>query len=111
MVRKVANPKEAYTGIVMVNGDGSELQICLVTKKALPPNCTVHTIMMEERTWENKTVKVTPVAINFTVIQGITVIKAPPGKKVWCSSLITEAFLKATLFRVDEDSILQVSKC
>jgi hypothetical protein len=27
LVRKIANPKEAFTGVIMVNGDGSELQV------------------------------------------------------------------------------------
>ena len=108
MVRKIGNPKEAYTGIVMANGDGSELQICLITKKALPSNRPVHAVTVEKRTWENNSVKVTPVEIQYAVIHGVTVMKAPPDQKAWCSSLMTEAYLKISLFRVEEDSILQV---
>ena len=108
MVRKVANPKEAYTGIVMVNGDGLEMMVFLVTKKALPEDCNVHTITIKERTWEENKVKVTPVDVRFAVIHGVTVIKVPPGRKAWCSALITEAFLRIALFRVEEETILQV---
>ena len=78
MVRKVANPKEAFTGIIMVNGDGSELMVFLVTKKALPENCPIHNITIEERTWENNRVKVTPVDVHFAVIHGVLVINVPP---------------------------------
>ena len=109
MVRKIQNPKEAFTGIIMINGDGSELMVFLVTMKGLPAGCEIHKITVEERTWKNKSVKVTPVEVQFAVLHGVTVIKAPVGKKAWCSSLITQAFLKAALFRIEEHSILQVS--
>ena len=108
MVRKVANPKEAYTGIVMANGDGSELMICLITKKALPSNASIYTVRVEERTWGDDGVVVTPIDIQYTVIHGVTVMKAPADKKAWCSGIMTEAYLKISLFRVEEDSILQV---
>ena len=108
MVRKIQNPKEGFTGIIMINGDGSELMVFLVTKKALPPDCEVHKITVEERNWVDKAVKVTPVEIEFAVIHGITVIKVPPKKKAWCSTVITKAYLKAALFKTGEHSILQV---
>ena len=108
MVRKVANPKEAFTGIIMANGDGENLMVFLVTKKALPENSIVHTIMVEERTWKDNQVKVTPIMIPFAVIHGITVLKVPPGSKAWCSSIITQAMLQLSLFRVDSPSLLQV---
>ena len=108
-VKKVANPKEAYTGIVMANGDGENLMIFLVTKKKIPPEFVVHTLTLHERSWENNEVKITPIEINFAVIHGITVLKVPSGRKAWCSSLITEAYLRLALFRVDEHSILQVN--
>ena len=107
-VRKVANPKEAYTGIVMANGDGENLMVFLVTTKKLPPENVVHTLTLQERTWVNNEVKVTPVNIPFAVVHGVTVLKVPPGTKAWCSSLITEAYLRLALFRVDDNSILQV---
>jgi hypothetical protein len=108
MVRKVANPKEAFTGIIMANGDGENLMVFLVTKKALPANSIVHTITVEDRTWKDGQVKVTPVTIPFAVIHGITVLKVPPGSKAWCSSIITQAMLQLSLFRVDSPSLLQV---
>ena len=107
--KKVGNPKEAYTGIIMANGDGENLMVFLVTKKKLPPESVVHTLTLKERTWENNMVKVTPVKIAFAIIHGVTVLKVPSGRKAWCSSLITEAYLRIALFRVDENSILQVS--
>ena len=36
IVKKIANPKEAFTGILFGNADGSELMVFLVTKKGLP---------------------------------------------------------------------------
>ena len=108
MVRKIQNPKEAFTGIIMANGDGSELMVFLVTKKGLPENCKITTITVEERTWEGGKVKVTPVEVRFAVIHGVSVLKVPSGRKAWCSSVITEAFLRIALFRT-EDSILQVN--
>ena len=92
----------------MVNGDGSDTMVFLVTRKALPADSKIHVITVEERSWEGGKVKVSQVDINFTVLHGITIIKVPPGKKAWCSGPITEAFLRAALFRVDEHSILQV---
>ena len=108
-MKKVANPKEAFTGIIMANGDGKNLMVFLVTTKKLPLESVVHTLTLHERTWENNQVKVTPVAISFAVIHGVTVLKVPPGRKAWCSSIITEAYLRIALFRVDENSILQVN--
>lgn len=108
MIRKIQNPKEAFTGLIMVNGDGENLMVFLVTKKGLPSDSVIHTITVEEREWVNNAVKVTPLDIHFTVIHGITVLKVPPKKKAWCSSLVTQAYLKLALFRVDEPSILQV---
>ena len=54
MVMKVANPKEAFTGIIMANGDGSTLQVFLVTTKALPPEFIAHEIVIQERTWRGE---------------------------------------------------------
>jgi hypothetical protein len=105
---KVANPKEAFTGIIMANGDGSCLMVFLVTKKALPPEYVVHTLALEERSWEDGGVKVSTVTIPIAIIHGICVLKVPAGRKAWCSSLITEAYLRLALFRLREDSILQV---
>ena len=109
LAMKVANPKEAYTGIIMVNGDGSLLQVFLVTTKALPPDSVIHTETIEDRRWENGQVKVGQVPIQFALIHGIVVIKAAPGMKAWCSSMITEAFLRVSLFHIKESAILQVS--
>ena len=89
MVMKVSNPKEAFTGIIFANGDGTMLQVFLVTTKALPADSIVHEVTIEERSWVAGAVKVTPVAIPFAVIAGITVLKVPPGRKAWCSSAIT----------------------
>ena len=109
MVMKVANPKEAYTGIILGNGDGSTLQVFLVTTKALPPESVVHEVEIEERSLDSGAVLVTSVKIPFAVIAGVTVIKVPPGRKAWCSTAITEAMLRLALFRVDEPHLLQVS--
>ena len=109
MVMKVANPKEAFTGIILANGDGSTLQVFLVTTKALPPQSIVHHVTIEERAWVAGAVTVTPVKIPFAVIAGITVIKVPPGRKAWCSTGITEAMLRLALFRVEEHSLIQVN--
>ena len=109
LVMKVSNPKEAYTGIILGNGDGSTLQVFLVTKKTLPPESVVHEVEIEERTWDAGAVKATPVKISFTVIAGVTVIKVPTGRKAWCSTAITEAMLRLALFKVDEPHLLQVS--
>ena len=75
MVMKVSNPKEAFTGIILANGDGSTLQVFLVTTKAIPPESIVHYETIEERTWVAGEVKVTPVKIPFAVIAGTVVIK------------------------------------
>ena len=99
MIRKIQNPKEAFTGIFMVNGDGENLMVFLVTKKALPVNSVIHTVTVEEREWKDGAVKVTPLDIRFTVIHGVTVLKVPPGKKAWRSGLVTQAYLKLALFR------------
>ena len=108
LAMKIANPKEAFTGIIMANGDGSCLMVFLVTNKALPAEHVVHTLSLEERTWVDGAVKVTKVEIPFAIIHGISVIKVPPGRKAWCSSLITEAYLRIALFRLRESAILQV---
>lgn len=108
MVHKIANPKEAFTGIIMVNGDGKNLMVFLVTKKALPSDSTIHTVKEEEREWVGGAVKVTKVDFHFTVIHGITVLKVPPQKKAWCSGSVTRAFLRLALYRVDEPTLLQV---
>ena len=110
MIRKIQNPKEAYTGIIMANGDGSELTVFLVTKKALPDGCKIHTVQIDDRQWDKnrKCVIVKKVDIRFTVIHGITVLKVPPGVKAWCSGNITKAYLMLTLFCTDRPSILQV---
>ena len=110
MIRKIQNPKEAYTGIIMANGDGSELMVFLVTKKALPIGSTIHSVQVDDRQWDKdrKCVVVKKVDIRFTVLHGITVLKVPPGVKAWCSGNITKAFLLLTLFRTDRPSILQV---
>ena len=83
----------------MVNGDGENLMVFLVTKKALPVNSVIHTVTVEEREWKDGAVKVTPLDIRFTVIHGVTVLKVPPGKKAWRSGLVTQAYLKLALFR------------
>ena len=46
--------------------------------------------------------------VQFTVLEGVTVVKVPPGMKAWCGGKVTMAFLLLTLFRVEEPSILQV---
>ena len=109
MVMKVSNPKEAFTGIILANGDGSILQVFLVTTKAIPAESIVHYETIEERAWAAGGVQVTRVKIPFAIIAGITVIKVPPGRKAWCSSGITEAMLRVALFRVEDHSLLQVS--
>ena len=108
---KIANPKEGYTGIIQANGDGSTLMVHLVTTKALPKESIVHTVTLEERTWENGAVKVTPKEFQFAVICGVTVLKVPTGGKSWCSSDVTEAYLRTVLFNVTESSVIQVSYC
>jgi len=57
-VKKISNPKEAYTGIIMANGDGSDLMIFLVTTKALPSKFVVETLTLEERVLVDGEVKV-----------------------------------------------------
>ena len=109
--KKIANPKEAYTGVIAVNGSGDDAMVFLVTTKRIPPEFVANTITLQERTWEENDVKVTDIQIPFAVIHGITVLKVPPGRKAWCSSLVTEAYLRQSLFRLDEPSILQVSCC
>ena len=42
----------------MVNGDGSELMVFLVTNKKLPEGYEVHTISLQERTWDKDEKKV-----------------------------------------------------
>ena len=108
LVMKISNPKEAYTGIILANGDGSTLQVFLVTTKAFPPESVIHEVQIEERALVAGAVQVTPTKIPFTVIAGITVIKVPTGRKAWCSTAITEAMLRLALFRVDEPHLLQV---
>ena len=54
LVRKIQNPREAYTGIVMASADGENLVFVLVTTKALPQGSVVHSITM---TNENGTPK------------------------------------------------------
>ncbi len=106
---KIANPKEGYTGIIQANGDGSTLMVHLVTTKPLPKESIVHTVTLEERTWDNGAVKVTPKVFQFAVICGVTVLRVPTGSKSWCSSDVTEAYLRSCLFKVDDTSVMQVS--
>ena len=110
IVKKIANPKEAFTGILFANADGSELMVFLVTKKGLPVGSVIHTIQVEDRDWNSKEqrVVVKKLDVQFTVIEGVTVVKVPPGMKAWCGGKVTMAFLLLTLFRVEEPSILQV---
>ena len=110
MVKKIANPKEAFTGILFANADGSELMVFLVTKKGLPVDSNIHTITVEDRDWNSKeqSVNVKKLDVQFTIINGVTVVKVPPGMKAWCGGKVTIAFLLLTLFRMDEPSILQV---
>jgi hypothetical protein len=109
LVRKVANPREAYTGIVMASGDGEDLVFVLVTTKGLPLGYPVHTMNLNQRKWDKKVV-VVPVKINFVVIHGVTVLKVPPGFKAWCSGLITEAFCRLVMFRTERPTLLQVDQ-
>jgi hypothetical protein len=110
LVKKIQNPKEAFTGIIMVNGDGSDLMIFLVTKKKLPDGYPIHSLTLDQRSWDakEKTVKVENVIVRFAVIHGITVLKVPPGAKAWCSGIISEAYLRMALFKTNQPSILQV---
>ena len=107
-VRKIANPKEAYTGIVAVSGDGENLMIFLVTNKKLPEEYPVETLTLTRRVWEKNEVKQFPVIFHFMKIHGITVLKVSPGNKSWCSALVTEAFLRLILFKTNRPTILQV---
>ena len=112
LVRKIANPREAYTGIVLASGDGETLAFVLVTTKGIPSNYPLHGMELEQRKWDNKSKKViiTPITINFAVIHGITVLKVPPGSKAWCSGIITEAFCRLFMTRCTSPSILQVDR-
>ena len=112
LVRKVANPKEAYTGIVMASGDGETLIFVLVTNKALPSGYPTHTIVVEQRRWDKKLKKVivTPITITFSVVHGITVLKVPPNSKAWCSAIVTEAFCRLFMSKCESPSILQVDR-
>ena len=49
------------------SGDGSSLMVLLVTKKALPPKHIVHSLTLEERSWEDGGVKVTNVVIPIAI--------------------------------------------
>ena len=108
--KKVANPKEGYTGIVMCNGSGTELMVFLVTTKKIPPEFVVHSMTLQERSWEDNQVKVTDVEVQFGIIHGVTVLKVPPGRKAWCSTLVTQAYLRLALFRIPhyEKTLIQV---
>ena len=111
LVRKVANPREAYTGIVMASGDGENLAFVLVTTKALPTGHPVYPMDLEDRKWdkESKKVVVSKLRINFAIIHGICVLKVPPGHKAWCSGKITEAFCRQFMTKTP-NSILQVDR-
>ena len=81
LVRKVANPREGFTGIAMASGDGETLAFVLVTTKALPSGYETEVMILEQRNWDKKQKKVIValVTITFAVIHGIVVLKVPPG--------------------------------
>ena len=62
-VRKISNPKEAYTGIVAASGDGTNLMVFLVTNKKLPDEYPVETLTLTRRIFENNDVKHIPVKL------------------------------------------------
>ena len=95
LVRKLVNPREGYTGIVMASGDGETLAFVLVTTKALPSGYPTEVMTLEQRKWDKKQkVIVAPMTIPFAVIHGIVALKVPPGYKAWCSGIITEDFCR-----------------
>ena len=112
VVRKIANPREAYTGIVLASGDGENLAMVLVTNKALPPGATIHEMTLDQRKWDKvqKKVVITPTRISFCTIEDICVLKVPPGFKAWCSGLVTEAFCRMFMTKCDRPTILQADR-
>jgi hypothetical protein len=50
LVKKIANPKGGYTGVVMASGDSEDLMIFLVTNKKLPDGSDLHMLTLTQRT-------------------------------------------------------------
>jgi hypothetical protein len=53
-VKKIQNPKEAYTGIFKASADGKTLEIYLLTTKKLPQNKIVHEVAVPNYQWNAK---------------------------------------------------------
>ena len=63
--------------------------LTLITKKGIPKEYATEDIDLGEQGIGQ-----------LALIEGIPVLKVPPGSKAWCSSRVTKAWIQTFLFKV-----------